>query len=360
MIKYVIFESKMLYKTFIRPLLFLIKPESIHDFVVFFLKIFHYIPGAGKFLEFCYHTRSKSLERNVFGIRFSNPVGLAAGFDKNAEIYNELAVFGFSFIEIGTVTPKEQPGNLKPRSFRLTADKALINRMGINNIGVKYIADNLRKNHPKVIIGGNIGKNTSTANDKAIDDYKYCFEVLHEVVDYFVVNISCPNIGDISILQDADTLLETLGALKNISLQKAVQKPILLKISPDLNYNQLDELVAIAFRTGISGFVATNTTILRDNLSTSIDKVLEIGKGGLSGFPLRDRSTEVIRYLVKQSNGKIPVIGVGGIMNSADAIEKLEAGASLIQLYTGFIYEGPAIVKNINRALISHMNKFSS
>ncbi len=315
------------------------------------------VPGLKKLTGVFFKVPSRSLERTVFGIKFSNPVGLAAGFDKNAEIYNDFASFGFSFIEIGTVTPVEQPGNPKPRSFRLPEDKALINRMGMNNKGVEKIVGNLRKNRPEVIIGGNIGKNTSTLNDNAIDDYKCCFEALYDVVDYFVVNVSCPNIGDIRKLQDADTLTGIIDSLKNISAKKAIQKPILFKISPDLNYTQLDELVDIALKTGISGFVATNTTIRRDNLVTEKEKVEEIGRGGLSGLPLKDRSTEIIRYLVNKSDGKIPVIGVGGIMSPEDAIEKLKAGASLIQIYTGFIYEGPAVVKKINRALVNHLKK---
>ncbi len=341
----------MIYRNIIRPFLFLFGPESVHHFVVSFLRIIHKIPGIPQFLRYIYRNPLKSTEKTVFGIKFSNPVGLAAGFDKNAEYCNELASFGFSFIEIGTVTPLEQPGNPKPRSFRLTKDKALINRMGINNHGADKIAANLKKEHPGVIIGGNIGKNTITPNDNAIDDYEHCFKVLYEVVDYFVLNISCPNIGDIKRLQDADIIIETVNVLKRISAEKTVQKPILLKISPDLNFSQLDELVQIAFDTGIDGFVATNTTTLRNNLKTSREKIEAAGNGGMSGMPLRDRSTEIIKYLTKKSEGKLPVIGVGGIMNAEDAMEKINAGASLIQIYTGFIYEGPSIVRKINTAI---------
>lgn len=342
----------MLYHYIIRPVLFLFRPEFIHDLIVFKIRMIRYIPGVRKLFRLLFDVSDRSLERNVFGLKFKNPVGLAAGFDKNARIYNEFAGFGFSFIEIGTVTPLSQPGNPKPRSFRLKGDQALINRMGINNDGAGKISDRIRRKPRNVIIGGNIGKNTLTPNSKAIDDYMACFEVLYEVVDYFVVNVSCPNIGDIKELQDAGILAEILSMLKERSRQKPVHKPVLLKISPDLNLHQLDEIVEIALKTGIDGFVATNTTVTRDNLRTPVNIVEKIGQGGLSGKPLRDRSTEVIRYLVRKSGGNIPVIGVGGIMNPEDALEKLNAGASLIQIYTGFVYEGPFLVKRINKALI--------
>ena len=341
----------MIYKRIIRPVLFLFPPETVHSFVVLTLKCTLKIPGVRLLMKNLFHYYNQTLERTVFGIKFSNPVGLAAGFDKNAEYYNDLSCFGFSFIEIGTVTPLPQPGNPRPRSFRLPKDKALINRMGINNNGVKAIAANLRNTIPGVIIGGNIGKNTITSNESAIDDYKVCFEVLHEVVDYLVVNVSCPNIGDIKRLQDSDILIDILTMLQSYSLSKPRQIPILLKISPDLNYSQLDELVEIAVKTGIAGFVATNTTVLRDNLKSPSTKIEEAGKGGLSGLPIRERSTEIIRYLVKKSDGKLPVIGVGGIMSAEDALDKLNAGASLVQIYTGFIYEGPFLVKKINKAI---------
>ncbi|TVR68529.1 MAG: quinone-dependent dihydroorotate dehydrogenase [Marinilabiliales bacterium] len=343
----------MLYRLLLRPFLFLFYPETVHSIAVGLLKLALMLPGITPLFRKLYFIQRKSLERTVFGIRFRNPVGIAAGFDKNAQYCNELAMLGFSFVEIGTVTPLAQPGNPRPRSFRLPEDQALINRMGINNEGAVRIAENLRKTCPDVVIGGNIGKNTSTPNDKAIDDYIECFKVLYEVVDYFVVNVSCPNIGDIRKLQDADTLFHILSSLKEISKKMDVIKPILLKISPDLNDSQLDELVDIAFRTGIDGFVATNTTIRRDNLHTDHETVAAMGQGGLSGKPLRDRSTEIIRYIVRKSEARIPVIGVGGIMDEKDALEKLDAGASLIQVYTGFIYGGPGIAKRINRAIAS-------
>lgn len=344
----------MIYRRILRPFLFIFSPETIHHTVVLLIKYFLLIPGARRLFFNVFNVEDKSLERNVFGLNFKNPVGLAAGFDKNGEFYKEMEVFGFSFIEIGTVTPMGQPGNPRPRSFRLPEDQALINRMGLNNYGVERVAKNIAGNKPKIIIGGNIGKNTLTPDDNAIDDYITCFKVLHELVDYFVVNVSCPNTGDIKKLQDADTVLEILGMLKELSGHMRVKKPVLLKISPDLNYQQLDEMVEIAFRTGIDGFVATNTTVSRENLVTPKEKIIEKGEGGLSGKPLRERSTEVIRYLVEKSGGRIPVIGVGGIIDQADAIEKLKAGASLVQVYTGFIYEGPFLVKRINKALLSN------
>jgi dihydroorotate dehydrogenase len=343
----------MLYRRVIRPFLFLFSPESVHDFVVSFLRIFLRFPVIRKAVRSFYTVSDKSLERNLLGMRFRNPVGLAAGFDKNAIYYNEMACFGFSFIEIGTVTPLAQPGNPRPRSFRLVGDRALVNRMGMNNSGASAIAENLRSNNPTVIIGGNIGKNTDTPNETAINDYVKCFHELKEVVDYFVVNVSCPNIGDISGLQGADTLTAILDTLKKQSTGLPAPKPVLLKISPDLSRPQLDDVVEIALKTGIDGLVATNTTTGRDNLRTGKERLERTGKGGLSGLPLRDRSTEIIRYLSGKLSGKIPVIGVGGIMSPEDAIEKLEAGASLVQVYTGFIYEGPGLVKRINQAILA-------
>jgi dihydroorotate dehydrogenase len=345
----------MLYRLFIRPVLFFFDPESVHYFVVSLLKLAYKVPGVGRMIGSYFYVTDKVLEKTVFGIKFKNPVGLAAGFDKNAEIYNELAGFGFSFIEIGTVTPLSQPGNDRPRSFRLPTDKALINRMGINNDGADAIALKLRRKSPNVIIGGNISKNTLTLNNKAIDDYKYCFEVLYDVVDYFVLNVSCPNVGDIRELQDADNLFATLSLLKDMSERKEIQKPLLLKISPDLSFFQLDELIDMAIRTGIDGFVATNTTTKREGLSTDRERIEVIGKGGLSGKPLKERSTEIIRYIVQKSGGKLPVIGAGGIFDAEDAIEKLNAGASLVQVYTGFIYTGPSIVRKINKAIVGNL-----
>ncbi|HKK61863.1 MAG TPA: quinone-dependent dihydroorotate dehydrogenase, partial [Bacteroidales bacterium] len=292
------------------------------------------------------------LERNVCGLKFKNPVGLAAGFDKNATFYNEFSAFGFSHIEIGTVTPKGQPGNPKPRSFRIPKDKGLINRMGFNNKGLHTCIHQLSNKPHDLIIGGNIGKNTATPNEKAIEDYVQTFYGLYEHVDYFVVNLSCPNIKDLRELQNQDSTVAILAELDSIRNEKSVRKPIFLKISPDLSNEQLDGVLETVKLTHIDGIVATNTTTSRNNLSTSMEKVDAIGNGGLSGAPLKERATEIIRYLAEKSEGKLPIIGIGGIMSAEDAIEKLNAGAVLIQLYSGFIYEGPALVKRINKALL--------
>lgn len=341
-----------MYQLLVRPLLFLFDPEKIHHFVSIMLRVVCSIPGIPWLLKKYYVVEHPSLEREVFGIRFSNPVGIAAGFDKEARLYNQLACFGFSHVEVGTVTPKGQPGNPKPRLFRLPADKALINRMGFNNAGVEVFAENLRRNKPNLIIGGNIGKNTITPNEMAIEDYCRCFSELFDLVDYFVVNVSCPNIANLAKLQDKDELLALLNAVQQINNSKPKRKPVLLKIAPDLNDGQLDEVVDITQETGIDGIIATNTSTLRENLGTTSTKVKQIGNGGLSGKPLRDTSTRVIKYLHTRSQGKIPIIGVGGIMEAEDALEKIKAGASLIQVYTGFVYSGPAIARRINKRLI--------
>ncbi len=341
-----------MYKFIVRPLLFRFQPETIHHWVVRGLKLFFKIPGKKWFVKKISCIESPLLEREVFGLKFKNPVGIAAGFDKQAELYNELANFGFGFVEIGTITPKPQPGNPKPRLFRLPKDKALINRMGFNNIGVDEAVKNLKKRKTDIIIGGNIGKNTATPNDQAVRDYVYCFEKLFDWVDYFVVNVSCPNITDLHELQDQKSLMEILNSLQTINKSKPHPKPILLKVSPDLNNRQLDEVIEIVRDSGINGVVATNTTITRNNLATHPETVRQIANGGLSGKPIKDRSTEVIRYLAEKSGKAFPIIGVGGIFTSEDAIEKLNAGADLVQVYTGFIYEGPMIAKRINKKLI--------
>lgn len=342
-----------MYKFIIRPILFLLQPETIHHLIVNILRFVFKIPGISFFVKTLYCVKNDKLKTEFLGMSFDNPIGFAAGFDKNAEIYNEFKNFGFSFIEIGTVTPIAQAGNPKPRSFRLPKDSALINRMGFNNKGVIYAAKQLKKHNPRLIIGGNIGKNTETPNSKAIDDYVYCFKELYDYVNYFVVNVSCPNIKDLRELQDKESLTDILNTLIEIRAKLPIKKPILLKISPDLNNNQLDEVIDIIKTTGTDGIVAVNTTVSRDNLISSEKKIKNIDNGGLSGKPLSKRSTEIIRYINHNSNGTIPIIGVGGIMSVEDAIEKLHAGASLIQLYTGFIYEGPGFVKKINKALIN-------
>jgi len=309
------------------------------------------LPGVRNIVKNIFTYKDTNLETHLFGITFPNKVGLAAGFDKRADLYNHISAFGFGHIEIGTVNPLPQPGNPKPRLFRIIKDKALINRMGFNNPGVDVFVENLKKNKPKVIIGGNIGKNTDTPNDTALQDYLICFEKLYEWVDYFVINVSCPNIAGMNKLQEKDELVKILYALAQVNNLKSKRKPMLVKISPDLSEHQLDELLEIVHSTNIDGIIATNTTTTRDTLTIQPRLIEKIGKGGLSGKPLRQKSTEVIRYLYKKSEGKIPIIATGGIMNEADAIEKIHAGASLVQIYTGFIYEGPFLVKRINKAL---------
>ena len=345
-----------MYKRLLRPILFLFPPEYIHKLVATLLRIISFIPGLGYILRNHYCINDKRLEREVFGLHFPNPVGVAAGFDKEAKLYNALSYFGFGHIEIGTVTPLGQKGNPKPRLFRLPKDKALINRMGFNNHGVEAFVRNLRNNHPKLIIGGNIGKNTLTPNDEAINDYCHCFEKLFGMVDYFVVNVSCPNIKGLGKLQDKDSLLKLLSAIQDINKSKSNSKPVLLKISPDLTDGQLDEVVEIVTETGLDGIIATNTSSLRENIKHENMAADQIGQGGLSGLPLKDKATRSIAYLHKKSEGKIPIIGVGGIFSPADALEKLNAGASLVQVYTGFVYEGPAIARKINKALLTIVN----
>ncbi len=311
------------------------------------------LPGAAAMADRQFGVADKRLERKLFGLTFPNPVGLAAGLDKNAVLVDELSHFGFGFIEIGTLTPRPQAGNPVPRLFRLPADGGLINRMGFNNDGVAVAVERLRERKGKIIIGGNIGKNKDTPNEAAEQDYIACFEALYEVVDYFVINVSSPNTPNLRALQEREPLQRLILALQNQNLARAKPKPILLKIAPDLNEAQLDDIVAMAAETNLSGLIATNTTISRSGLQTPSNNIEQIGAGGLSGKPLAKRATEVIRYLHRQSGGSIPIIGVGGIFSPEDALEKLAAGASLIQLYTGFIYEGPALVRNINKALLS-------
>lgn len=343
-----------MYKRLTRPLLFKLSPEKAHNFTFGMIRFLFQIPFARTLFYASYNVTHPKLEREVFGLKFKNPVGLAAGFDKDGKLFNQLGFMGFGFIEVGTVTPKPQPGNPKPRLFRLSDDEALINRMGFNNLGVDNLRKKLRNKYASVIIGGNIGKNKDTPNEKAVDDYLACFEALYEVVDYFAVNVSSPNTPNLRALQDKEPLTKLLMALKDANRKKFREKPILLKIAPDLSNEQLDDIIDIVATTGIDGLIATNTTISRENLSTDPATISEIGAGGLSGKPLKNRSTEVIRYLHQKSNGAFPIIGVGGIHCAEDALEKLEAGASLIQLYTGFIYEGPQIVKRINKILIAN------
>ncbi len=337
----------------VRPLLFLIPPETIHHLLVSVLKFVFRIPGFRWIIGKIYVVEHEKLETGFLGMIFRNPVGLAAGFDKNAEVFNELYSFGFSFIEVGTITPKGQPGNPRPRSFRIPADKGLINRMGFNNRGADAAASNLGRERPKeLILGANMGKNTLTPNQQAAADYEAVYRAVHDHVDYFVVNVSCPNISDLHVLQDQEHLESILGRIQEVRGEMGSSKPILLKISPDLNDRQLDETIEVVSRLGLDGIVATNTTLRRDGLRTGPEKIRSIGEGGMSGAPITERSLEIVRYIVRKTGGRIPVIGVGGIMGVQDALNMLDAGAALIQIYTGFIYEGPGLVKKINRAVL--------
>lgn len=336
-----------MYKSFLRPLLFKMDPEEVHHFTFNSLRRLNKMPGMKGFFRSKFLLNDQRLEKEVFGIKFKNPVGLAAGFDKDAKLYRELSNLGFGFIEIGTLTPKPQPGNEKKRLFRLKEDEAIINRMGFNNGGVAAAVERLKKNK-NVLIGGNIGKNKITPNEKAVDDYLICFEALFDYVDYFVVNVSSPNTPNLRELQDKEPLTNLLNTLQEENNKKASPKPVLLKIAPDLTDAQLLDIIDIVKETQIAGVIATNTTISRDGLTSENKKET----GGLSGKPLKSRSTEVIRFLSQKSGNAFPIIGVGGIHSAEDALEKLEAGASLVQLYTGFIYEGPALVKKINKAIL--------
>jgi dihydroorotate dehydrogenase len=342
-----------MYKHIIRPILFFIDAEKVHHLVFSFLKIACRIPGVRALLRWAFVVRHPALEKKLLGLTFPNRVGLAAGFDKDARLVDELACLGFGFIEIGTLTPKPQPGNEKPRLFRLPQDQALINRMGFNNQGVEHAIRRLKQRKQPVIIGGNIGKNKITPNDHAMQDYRACFEALYDHVDYFVVNVSSPNTPGLRELQEKEPLRQLLAGVKNLSLAKPVQKPVLLKIAPDLTNGQLDDVIEILKLTSTDGIIATNTTISREHLKTDHAQVAAIGHGGLSGRPLATRSTEVIRYLRQQLGKDYPIIGVGGIMSPQDALAKLDAGADLIQIYTGFIYEGPGFAKKINHTILS-------
>jgi dihydroorotate dehydrogenase len=344
----------------IRELLFLFPPEDVHYFSMNCLRMGSNIGPIKKAIssQFCFN--HPSLERELFGLHFKNPIGLGAGFDKNALYLRELETLGFGFVEIGTVTPKAQAGNDKPRLFRLPKDKALINRMGFNNEGLSAIKARLEQwnenqkseiRNQKLIVGGNIGKNKVTPNEDAWKDYETCFNGLHECVDYFVVNVSSPNTPGLRELQEKDALLKILSHLQTINQGKQKPKPLLLKIAPDLTKEQLDDIVSLSFETKLYGLVASNTTINRAGLQTPSSKLEEIGAGGLSGKPVRTRSTEVVQYLHEQTNGKVPIIASGGIFTGDDAKEKLDAGASLLQVWTGFVYEGPSIVKNICKQL---------
>lgn len=342
-----------MYKLF-RNILFLFDAEEVHYFAMNLFSLICRVRFIKKIVKNNFTPPNAFFSKEVFGLTFSNPLGLAAGFDKNAKYLEELETLGFGFVEIGTVTPLPQSGNPKPRLFRLPKDKALINRMGFNNEGAKAATERirnykLRNRNSTLIIGGNIGKNKITPNENAWKDYEICFNELHDVVDYFVVNVSSPNTPGLRDLQQKDSLKKILTHLQQINGAKNVQKPLLLKISPDLNQNDLDDVIDLALEIKLDGLVAANTTITRKNLITSEKVIEEIGAGGLSGKPLQVESTRITDYIYKRSNGQIPIISSGGIFSSEDAKEKFEKGASLLQVWTGFIYEGPAIVRKILR-----------
>ena len=339
-----------MYKLIIRPLLFLFDPEKVHYFTFSVIRFLNKIGFSGVF-KMLYEVKDTRLEREVFGLKFKNPVGLAAGFDKDAKLYKELSNLGFGFIEIGTLTPKGQEGNPKKRLFRLQEDSAIINRMGFNNGGVLEAVERLKINNG-VLIGGNIGKNTLTKPENYTQDYLECFQALHPYVDYFVLNVSCPNVGSHAKLNDKEYLEELIGAVQKANTDFKSQKPVLLKIAPDLNDNQLDEIIELVIKTKLDGVIASNTSIDRSDLKASSQQLEVIGNGGLSGLPIKDKSTRVIKYLSEKSGKAFPIIGVGGIHSATDALEKMKAGADLVQLYTGFIYEGPKLVKRINKALL--------
>ena len=346
-----------MYKLLLKPFFFLFAPEKAHHLTLMLFKIALAIPGLGYLIRRFYQFEHPNLKKELFGLIFKNPVGLAAGFDKNGEHFHTMSALGFGFIEVGTVTPRPQSGNPKPRLFRLPQDEALINRMGFNNDGIDALVRNLQKPRPEgLVIGGNIGKNKDTPNEQAVEDYTICFEKLFPYVDYFVVNVSSPNTPGLRALQDKEPLTQLLQTLQDLNRQKPTSKPILLKIAPDLTNAQLDDIIEIVEKTGIAGVIATNTTISREGLK---ENAVAIGAGGLSGQPLRARATEVIRYLREKSGETLVIIGVGGIASAEDSIEKLAAGASLVQIYTGLVYEGPMLIKRINKGLVAHLSNTS-
>jgi len=340
-----------MYKKLVRPILFLFNPEFIHNISFLLIKIIFRIPIINTLLNNHFKLEDKNLESSLLGMKFKNKIGLAAGFDKNAKLLNEIESFGFGHIEVGTITPKPQPGNVKPRLFRLSKDSALINRMGFNNDGVDKILSRIKSYRGSLVIGANIGKNKNTPNDKAVDDYLYCFEKLLGYVDYFVVNISSPNTPELRKLQSKKNLQSIVKALNTERVNKNKNAPIFIKIAPDLRKKEVAEIVDICMENKIEGIIATNTTVSRNSLKSKNFK--SIGEGGLSGMPLKEMSNSIIKYLNSYSKGKIKIIGVGGIFNSNDVIEKLNLGADLVQVYSGWIYEGPSMIKKINNSLLN-------
>ena len=338
-----------MYQLILKPFLFLFPPEKAHHFSLSLFRFFLIVPGAKWICKILFVPPVKAIEQ--FGLKFSNPVGLAAGFDKDGKYIDLLPYLGFGFIELGTVTPLPQKGNPQPRLFRLPKDQALINRMGFNNEGVDALVDRLKKHKSSMVIGGNIGKNKLTPNDQAVEDYVICFNKLFDHVNYFVVNVSSPNTPGLRDLQDKGPLTNILKTLQEINLNKQKPKPLFLKIAPDLTEGQLEDIVDIIRSTKLTGIVATNTTISREKLITHNSKINEIGNGGLSGRPVLEQSNRIIKYLRSKLGNSFPIIGVGGIHDVSSAKGKFEAGASLVQIYTGFIYQGPTFIRRIIRSL---------
>ena len=342
---------------FFRPLFFIFPPEAIHGFVAGLMRFVYVISPLRALVRSIFSVKHPALEREFCGLKFSNPVGLAAGFDKNAKLYKAFSTLGFSFIEIGTVTPKGQPGNPKPRLFRIVQDGAMVNRMGFNNMGVDAVVKQLKRKRPDVVIGGNIGKNTGTSNDDAPADYLECFRKLYPYVDYLTVNVSCPNVSNLSELQNISSLSGILTMVLAERDRQEYRKPVLVKISPDISFVHLDEILDIVEKMGVDGIVAINTTTRRNDLTIDSEHITKIGKGGLSGKPLTWRALETVNYIRQRTKGRLPVMGVGGIMNADDAINMINAGATLVQIYTGFIYEGPSLVKKINQKILKRTEK---
>ncbi len=336
-----------MYKHLLKPILFRFNPETAHNILFSLLSFLRHVPFARAIIRAAYRKESPALHKEVFGLDFPNPVGLAGGLDKNGEFYNDMANFGFGFVEIGSLTPKPQDGNPKPRCFRVPQDKAIINRFGINNKGVRNAVEHLKKERPEVIVAANISKNTTSINEDAAKDYENAFALLYDFVDMFVVNVSCPNVVGLTSLQDISFLSDIVDRLLDLRRYYDTYRPILLKVSPDLSSEQLDDIIDYCLRSGIDGIVAGNTTRKRDGLTISQEKIDDIGNGGLSGAPLRKKNLELVRYIHQKSEGRLPIIGVGGIMSGEDAKAMLDAGASLVEIYSGFIYEGPALIKRI-------------
>ena len=349
-----------MYKHFLKPILFCFNPETAHNMIFSTLSFMRHVPFARSIMRAMYKYKSPTLEKEVFGIKFPNPVGLAGGLDKNGEYYNDMANFGFGFVEIGNkillfegLCPKAQDGNPKPRCFRVPADRAIINRFGINNKGVTNAVEHLKKVRPNVIVAANISKNTSSINEDAARDYEKAFGMLYDFVDMFVVNVSCPNVVGLTALQDISFLSDIVDRLLDLRMYYDTYRPILLKVSPDLSKEQLDDIIDYCLRSGIDGIVAGNTTRSREGLTIPQAKIDQIGNGGMSGAPVHKKNVELVRYIHTKSEGKLPIIGVGGIMSGADAQDMIDAGASLVEIYSGFIYEGPSLVKKI----IKHLEK---